>query len=60
MQSFIKEEWSGGIFIIVSTDMFGLNEMHPNGSVSEEELKINGFQYQGGYIFKRLNSLSFP
>ena len=26
-------------------DMLGLSETHLNGSVSEEELKINGFQY---------------
>ena len=26
-------------------DMLGLRETHLNGSVSEEELKINGFQY---------------
>ena len=26
-------------------DMFGLSETHLNGSASEEELKINGFQY---------------
>ena len=30
-------------------DMLGLSEMHLNGSVSEEELKINGFQYVRKY-----------